>query len=77
MFRNEDYLPPKDDESKQALAPDDLEVLETALVSVCPRCGKVCTIRSVYKYMTLYKNYKSCRSGLGLVGRVLKLSLVD
>ena len=41
MFRNEDYFPPKDEEPKETSATDDLDVLETALVSVCPRCGKV------------------------------------
>ena len=41
MFRNEDYFPPKDEEPKEASVTDDLDVLETALVSVCPRCGKV------------------------------------
>ena len=60
MFRNEDYLPPKDEEPKEASAPDDLEVLETALVSVCPRCGKVCTIImncTKLAYLGLLGNY--------------------
>ena len=43
MFRNEDYFAPRDEEPKEVAssATDDLDVLETALVSVCPRCGKV------------------------------------
>ena len=44
MFRDEDYLPPKEDEPEQASAQENLETLETALVSVCPRCGEVCTV---------------------------------
>ena len=43
LFRNEDYLPPEDKGPKEVTAPEDLQVLETALVSVCPRCGEVCT----------------------------------
>ena len=45
MFRDEDYYAPRDEEEPKeaALATDDLGVLETALLSICPRCGKVST----------------------------------
>lgn len=45
MFRDEDYYAPRDEEEPKeaASATDDLGVLETALFSVCPRCGEVST----------------------------------
>ena len=45
MFRDEDYYAPRDEEEPKeaASATDDLGLLETALLSVCPRCGKVST----------------------------------
>jgi predicted RNA-binding Zn-ribbon protein involved in translation (DUF1610 family) len=45
MFRDEDYYAPRyDKEPKEPTsATDDLDMLETALVSVCPRCGEVST----------------------------------
>ena len=44
VFRDEDYLPPEDTAPKEVIVPDDdtlEQTLDRALMSVCPRCGRV------------------------------------
>ena len=42
MFRTEDYYPPEDKEVEEVKTTEDVQVLQTALVSKCPRCYEVC-----------------------------------
>lgn len=57
MFRDEDYLPPRDDGPKEVTAPDDVQALETALVSVCPRCSEVRIYTMSHCIMTIVHDH--------------------